>query len=86
MVKRAITKDDGREIDWTSNTPTSYYRVIETFYDYAKKNNINSEDFDAEELLNLIRKMGILKEVEFQKYAFSDEKFFHIYYYNATLI
>ena len=86
MVKRAITKDDGRERDWTSNTPTSYYRVIETFYDYAKKNNINSEDFDAEELLNLIRKMGILKEVEFQKYAFSDEKFFHIYYYNATLI
>lgn len=83
MVKQAITTKDGKEIDWTSNAPTSYFKVIDIFYDYAKENNIDLEKFDAERLLSLIKKMGILKEVEFQKYAFSDEKFFHIYYYNA---
>ena len=80
MVKKSITPKNGEEKDWTSNSPTSYFRVIDIFYDYAKENNI---DLDAESLLNLIKKMGILKEVEFQKYAFADEKFFHIYYYNA---
>lgn len=80
MVKRAVTTSDGNEIDWTANSPTSYFKVIDIFYDFSKEKNI---DFDAEELLNLIKKMGILKEVEFQKYAFTDEEFFHIYYYKA---
>lgn len=80
MVKQAITPKNGEELDWTANSPTSYFKVIDVFYDFAKERNI---DLDAENLLNLIKKMGILKEVEFQKYAFSDEKFFHIYYYNA---
>ena len=80
MVKQGVMSKNGEDIDWVSNAPTSYFKVIDIFNNYAEEKSVN---FDAEELLNLIRKMGILKEVEFQKYAFTDEKFFHIYYYKA---
>ena len=53
---------------------------MEIFQEFAQKKQV---DVDAETFLNLLQKMGILKEVEFEKYAFSDEKFFHIYYYEA---
>ncbi len=66
--------------DWTANCPTSYFKIMEIFQEFAQKKQV---DVDAETFLNLLQKMGILKEVEFEKYAFSDEKFFHIYYYEA---
>ncbi len=75
-----LVKKTCEKTDWVSNAPTSYYKVIDTFNLYKQENNF---DFDGEQLLNLIKKMGILKEVEFQKYAFTDENFFHIYYYQA---
>lgn len=77
MVKKAV-----ENTDWTSNMPNSYFKVIEIFYEYANNNNL---DIDAEDLLTLIRKMGILKEVEYEKYAFTDERFFNIYYKYAVL-
>lgn len=75
-----VKKVSDNEKDWTSNLPTSYFKVVDIFNEYAEKENL---DFDSDELLNLIKRMGILKEVEFQKYAFTDENFFHIYYYKA---
>lgn len=76
MVKKVTDRDD-----WTSNAPTSYYKVIDIFNEFARENGINN--LDSENLLELIKKMGILKEVDFEKYAFIDEKFFHIFYYQA---
>ena len=78
MVEQNLKTSDGEEIDRMLNAP--YYNVIDTFYEFAEKKNI---DLDAEELLNLVIKMGILKEVEFQKYAFTNEIFFHIYYFKT---
>ena len=75
IIKRTLEKTD-----WTANAPTSYFKVIDIFSDFSNERNI---DIDPESLLNLIKKMGILKEVEFQKYAFLDERFFHIYYYDV---
>ena len=78
MVEHNLKTENGEEIDRMSNAP--YYNVIDTFYEFAEKKNI---DIEAEELLNLVIKMGILKEVEFQKYAFTNEIFFHIYYFKT---
>ena len=78
MVGKSLKDEDGEDINWVVNNPTSYYKVIDIFYNYAQD---NTKEIDAIELLNLVIRLGILKEVEFQKYAFTDENFFHIYYY-----
>ncbi len=76
-----LVMDTVKKSDWKSNQPTSYFKVVETFNAYASLNNL---EIDSEYLLNLMKKMGILKEVEPQKYAFLDERFFHIYYFQAV--
>lgn len=54
----------------------SSFKILNVFNDYAKENGI---DFPTDELLNLLTEMGILKLVEFEKYAFEDEEYYHIY-------
>ena len=54
----------------------SSFKILNVFNDYAKENGI---DFPTDELLNLLTEMGILTLVEFEKYAFEDEEYYHIY-------
>lgn len=75
---RYLVKKIVEEQDCVANPPISHFQIIPTFYEYADKNNI--KEFDATRLLDLLIKMGILKEIEFQKYAFSDERFFQKFY------
>ena len=75
---RYLVKKTVEEQDCVANPPISHFQIIPTFYEYADKNNI--KEFDATRLLDLLIKMGILKEIEFQKYAFSDERFFQKFY------
>ena len=73
LVKNIVTTKDV-----LANPPISHFEIIPIFYEIADSKKI--EDFDASRFLDLLIKMGILKEVEFQKYAFSDERFFQKYY------
>lgn len=73
LVKNIVTTKDV-----LANPSISHFEIIPIFYEIADSKKI--EDFDASRFLDLLIKMGILKEVEFQKYAFSDERFFQKYY------
>lgn len=78
MVKETLSKEN-----WTANAPTSFFRVISIFNRYAKEHNL--ENLDTIKLLELIQRLGILKEVEMEKYAFLDENYFHLYNLNANI-
>ena len=63
------------------NSPMSYYNIIDTFNEFARNNNL---EIDSQNLLDLIKKIGIFKEVDIEMYLFSDESYFMIYYYKAN--
>lgn len=54
----------------------SSFKILNVFNEYANEKGI---DFPTDELLTLMTEMGILKLVEFEKYAFADEEYYHIY-------
>lgn len=60
------------------NPPISHFKLIPIFYEYSDKEGI--QDFNADRMLNLLIKLGILREVEFEKYTFTDEQYFEKYY------
>ena len=60
------------------NPPISHFKLIPIFYEYSDKEGI--QDFNADRMLNLLIKLGILREVEFEKYTFADEQYFEKYY------
>lgn len=73
LVKKVVETDTD-----VANPPITHFELIPIFYDFADSNHI--ENFDADRMLDLLIKMGILREVEFEKYTFSDEQFFQKYY------
>lgn len=77
LLKYLVKKVVERETD-VANPPITHFELIPIFYDFADVNHI--ENFDADRMLDLLIKMGILREVEFEKYTFSDEQFFQKYY------
>ena len=77
LLKYYVKKITEKETD-IANPPISHFELIPIFYDFADKNNI--ENFNADNMLDLLLKMGILREADFEKYVFSDERFFQKYY------
>lgn len=77
LLKYLVKKVVERETD-VANPPITHFELIPIFYDFADVNHI--ENFDADRMLDLLIKMGVLREVEFEKYTFSDEQFFQKYY------
>ncbi len=63
-----------------NNNPVSYFKIIEIFNDYFSKQN---KEIDTDALLLLIKKMGILTEVEYEKYSFKEESFYNYYFYKT---
>lgn len=77
LLKYYVKKITEKETD-IANPPISHFELIPIFYEFATENNI--ENFNADNMLDLLLKMGILREADFEKYTFSDERFFQKYY------
>lgn len=77
LLKYYVRKIIEKETD-IANPPISHFELIPIFYDFATENNI--ENFNADNMLDLLLKMGILREADFEKYTFMDERFFQKYY------
>lgn len=68
------------EKDEASNISLSAFTILDIFNKFANGRNI-----DSNKLLELLTKMGILKEVEMDMFTFADESFYYSYYYKAFL-
>ena len=68
------------EKDEASNISLSAFAILDIFNKFANDKNI-----DSGRLLELLTKMGILKEVEMDMFTFADEAFYYSYYYKAFL-
>lgn len=64
------------------NMVISYYQLIDLFNEYCDRYKRNDR-FDYDEMLDLIVKLGILKQVGTEKYTFVDETYYNFFYYSA---
>ncbi len=68
--------------DVGDNMIISSFKLEDYFNQYCDKYKRKNR-FDNDEMLNLIIKLGILKEAGFEKYTFTDEKYYNFFYYSA---
>ena len=80
VVSRYVKLNDG-EIG--ENMVISYYKLMDLFNEYCDKYKRNDR-FDNDEMLDLILKLGILKQIDTEKYTFVDEKYYNFFYYSAV--
>lgn len=73
---------EGNDGDPGDNMVISYYKLIDLFNEYCDKYKRNDR-FDNDEMLDLIVKLGILKQIDTEKYTFVDEKYYNFFYYSA---
>lgn len=78
LVAKESEKDDSFE----DNIVLSTFEIFEIFNDYCDKYK-RTNRFDNEEMLDLIVKLGILKEVDFEKYTFTEQDYFEFFYTKA---
>lgn len=60
----------------------SSFTIFAIFNEYCDKYK-RTNRFDNEEMLDLIVKLGILKEIEFEKYTFVEKDYFEFFFNNA---
>lgn len=65
------------------NMVISYYKLIDLFNEYCDRYKKNDR-FDNDEMLNLIVKLGILKQIDVEKYTFVDERYYNFFYYSSA--
>lgn len=58
------------------------FTIFEIFNEYCDKYK-RTNRFDNEEMLDLIVKLGILKEIEFEKYTFVEQDYFEFFFNSA---
>ena len=61
----------------------SYFDLMNLFNEYCDKYKRNDR-FDNDEMLDLIIKLGILKQVGTEKYTFVDDRYYNFFYYSAS--
>ena len=78
VAKEAETEENVQE----DTIVLSSFTIFSIFNEYCDKyKRINR--FDNEEMLDLIVKLGILKEIEFEKYTFAEKDYFEFFFNNA---
>ena len=78
-----VVSEYAKTNDIGDNMIISSFKLEEYFNQYCDKYKRKNR-FDNDEMLNLIVKLGILKEAGFEKYTFTDEKYFNFFYYSAV--
>lgn len=66
-----------------NNMIISYFDLMNLFNEYCDKYKRNDR-FDNDEMLDLIIKLGILKQVGTEKYTFVDDRYYNFFYYSAS--
>ena len=77
-----MAKESEKDDSFEDNIVLSTFEIFEIFNDYCDKYK-RTNRFDNEEMLDLIVKLGILKEVDFEKYTFTEQDYFEFFYTKA---
>lgn len=77
-----VVKRYSEENEVDDNMVISSYKLLDLFNEYCDKYNSNDR-FDNGEMLDLLVKMGILKEASMEEYTFVDYRFFSFFMFQA---
>lgn len=64
------------------NIYISYFQIINIFNEYSEKYNPNDR-FDNDKMLDLIIRLGILKQIDIENYTFVDNRYYNFFYFSA---
>ena len=79
LVAEDSKKKDGI-ID--ENICISYFQIINIFNEFSDKYNPNDR-FDNDKMLELIIRLGILKQIDVENYTFLDNRYYNFFYFSA---